>query len=414
LSQELQTKSKYYMAFDLNKMIASKVSDMTESATIKMAQKARDLAAKGVKVISLSLGEPDFDTPDHIKEAAMEGLRKGMTKYTPVSGTADLKAAIIDKMKRDSNLEYKPNQIVVSNGAKQSVFNICTAIIDQGDEVIIFGPYWVSYIEIVKFCGGTPVVVSAGIEADFKVSAAQVEAAITDKTRLVIFSSPCNPTGSVFTKEELYDIAQVLKNKDNILVVSDEIYEYINFQGGHTSIASVDGMYDITAVINGFSKGFSMTGWRLGFMCAPAWLATACDKVQGQVTSGAASFSQYAAAVGLRSDMKPTHDMAVAFKSRRDLVLNLLKEIPGIIVNNPMGAFYVFPDVSYYFGKSDGVNTINNADDFSEIMLAEAHVGLVSGGAFGADNCIRISYAASEEDLTTAIGNLKRVLANFK
>jgi aspartate aminotransferase len=412
LPKELQTK--YYMAFDLTKMVASKVSEMTESATIKMAQKARDLAAKGVKVISLSLGEPDFDTPDHIKEAAMDGLRKGMTKYTPVSGTADLKAAIIDKMKRDSGLDYSPNQIVVSNGAKQSVFNICTAVIDQGDEVIIFAPYWVSYIEIVKFCGGTPIIVSAGIEDDFKVTAAQVNAAITDKTRLVIFSSPCNPTGSVFTKEELFGIAQVLKTRDNIVIVSDEIYEYINFQGGHTSIASVEGMFDKTAVINGFSKGFSMTGWRLGFMCAPAWLAAACDKVQGQVTSGAASFSQHAAAVGLRSDMTPTHQMAAAFKIRRDLIIGLLKEIPGIIVNHPMGAFYVFPDVSYYFGKSDGQNTINNADDFSEIMLAEAHVGLVSGGAFGADNCIRISYAASEDDLKTAIGNLKRVLANFK
>ncbi len=402
------------MAFDLEKMVAHKVSEMTESATIKMAQKGRDLAAKGVKVISLSLGEPDFDTPDHIKEAAMDGLRKGMTKYTPVSGTAEIKSAIIEKMKRDSDLEYKPNQIVVSNGAKQSVFNICTAIIDKGDEVIIFAPYWVSYIEIVKFCGGTPVIVSAGIEDDFKVTADQVKAAITDKTRLVIFSSPCNPTGSVFTKEELSSIADVLKNTDNIVVVSDEIYEYINFQGGHVSIASEEGMQEITAVINGFSKGFSMTGWRLGFMCAPAWLASACDKVQGQVTSGAASFSQHAAAVGLRSDMKPTHDMAVAFLKRRDLVISLLKEIPGIIVNHPMGAFYVFPDVSYYFGKSDGTNTITNADDFSEIMLAEAHVGLVSGGAFGADNCIRISYAASEEDLTTACNSLKRVLANFK
>jgi aspartate aminotransferase len=402
------------MSFDLNIMVASKVSEMTESATIRMAQKGRDLAAKGVKVISLSLGEPDFDTPDHIKEAAIDGLKKGMTKYTPVSGTADIKAAIIEKMKTDSGLDYKPNQIVVSNGAKQSVFNICTAIIDQGDEVLIFGPYWVSYIEIVKFCGGVPVVVNAGIEDDFKVKATDVANAITDKTRLIIFSSPCNPTGSVFTMEELESIAAVVKKHDNLVVVSDEIYEYINFQGKHASIASIEGMQEMTAVINGFSKGFSMTGWRLGFMCAPAWLASACDKVQGQVTSGAASFSQHAAAVGLRSDMKPTHDMAIAFKTRRDLVLKLLKEIPGVITNNPQGAFYVFPDISYFFGKSDGANTINNADDFSEIMLAEAHVGLVSGGAFGAENCIRISYAASEQDLTTAMGNLKRVLANFK
>ncbi|MBK7790125.1 MAG: pyridoxal phosphate-dependent aminotransferase [Saprospiraceae bacterium] len=402
------------MAFDLKIMVADKIQEMTESATIRMAQKARELASKGVNVISLSLGEPDFDTPEHIKDAAIDGLHKGMTKYTPVSGTLELKNAIIRKMKRDSGLEYQGNQIVISNGAKQSIFNICTAVIDPGDEVIIFAPYWVSYFEIVKFCNGTPVIVSAGIEDEFKVSAAQVAAAITPKTRMIIFSSPCNPTGSVFTGDELAAIAEVIKAHDNIVVVSDEIYEYINFQSKHASIASVPGMQDITAVVNGFSKGFSMTGWRLGFMAGPAWLASACDKVQGQVTSGAASFSQHAAAVGLDSDMGPTMEMTRAFKKRRDLVIDQLKQIPGLIVNNPQGAFYVFPDVSYYFGKSDGTNTIQNADDFSEIMLAEAHVGLVSGSAFGADQCIRISYAASEEDLTEAIKRLKNCLSKFK
>ncbi len=402
------------MAFDLKIMVADKIQEMTESATIRMAQKARELASKGVNVISLSLGEPDFDTPEHIKDAAIDGLHKGMTKYTPVSGTLELKNAIIRKMKRDSGLEYQGNQIVISNGAKQSIFNICTAVIDPGDEVIIFAPYWVSYFEIVKFCNGTPVIVSAGIEDEFKVSAAQVAAAITPKTRMIIFSSPCNPTGSVFTDDELAAIAEVIKAHDNIVVVSDEIYEYINFQSKHASIASVPGMQDITAVVNGFSKGFSMTGWRLGFMAGPAWLASACDKVQGQVTSGAASFSQHAAAVGLDSDMGPTMEMTRAFKKRRDLVIDQLKQIPGLIVNNPQGAFYVFPDVSYYFGKSDGTNTIQNADDFSEIMLAEAHVGLVSGSAFGADQCIRISYAASEEDLTEAIKRLKNCLSKFK
>ena len=401
------------MAFDLKIMVADKIQEMTESATIRMAQKARELASKGVNVISLSLGEPDFDTPEHIKDAAIDGLHKGMTKYTPVSGTLELKNAIIRKMKRDSGLEYQGNQIVISNGAKQSIFNICTAVIDPGDEVIIFAPYWVSYFEIVKFCNGTPVIVSAGIEDEFKVSAAQVAAAITERTRMIIFSSPCNPTGSVFTGDELAAIAEVIKAHDNIVVVSDEIYEYINFHSKHASIASVPGMQDITAVVNGFSKGFSMTGWRLGFMAGPAWLASACDKVQGQVTSGAASFSQHAAAVGLDSDMGPTMEMTRAFKKRRDLVIDQLKQIPGLIVNNPQGAFYVFPDVSYYFGKSDGTNTIQNADDFSEIMLAEAHVGLVSGSAFGADQCIRISYAASEEDLTEAIKRLKNCLSKF-
>lgn len=402
------------MAFDLKIMVADKIQEMTESATIRMAQKARELASKGVNVISLSLGEPDFDTPEHIKDAAIDGLHKGMTKYTPVSGTLELKNAIIHKMKRDSGLDYQGNQIVISNGAKQSIFNICTAVIDPGDEVIIFAPYWVSYYEIVKFCHGTPVIVSAGIEDEFKVSAAQVAAAITERTRMIIFSSPCNPTGSVFTSDELAAIADVIKTHDNIVVVSDEIYEYINFQSKHASIASVPGMQEITAVVNGFSKGFSMTGWRLGFMAGPTWLASACDKVQGQVTSGAASFSQHAAAVGLDSDMSPTVEMTRAFQKRRDLVIDQLKQIPGLIVNNPQGAFYVFPDVSFYFGKSDGTNTIQNADDFSEIMLAEAHVGLVSGSAFGADQCIRISYAASEEDLTEAIKRLKNCLSKFK
>jgi aspartate aminotransferase len=402
------------MSLDLNVMVAKKIQEMTESATIKMAQKARELAAKGINVISLSLGEPDFDTPDHIKDAAIDGIRKGYTKYTPVAGRLDLRQAISAKLQRENNLEYTPTQIVVSNGAKQSIANICTAVLDPGDEVVIFAPYWVSYYEIVKFCDAVPVTVFADIDQDYKVTASQVEKAITPKTRLVIFSSPCNPTGSVFTKEELTAIADVIKKHDNIVVISDEIYEHINFGGEHASIAAVEGMKDITAVVNGFSKGFSMTGWRLGFMAAPQWLASACDKVQGQVTSGAASFSQYAAAVGLNSDMRPTYEMCEEFKKRRDLVISTLKEIPGLKVNNPQGAFYVFPDVSHYFGKSNGFATIKDADDFAELMLSEAHVGLVSGGAFGAPNCVRISYAASTEDLTEAITRLKNTLSTFK
>jgi aspartate aminotransferase len=401
------------MSLDLSIMVSEKIQAMTESATIKMAQKGRDLAAKGVKVISLSLGEPDFDTPEYIKEAATEGLKKGYTKYTPVPGLNELRKAIVSKFQRENNLIYTENQIVVSNGAKQSIANVCISVINPGDEVIIFAPFWVSYMEIVKFAGGIPVVISGGIDQDFKVTAEQVSDAITPKTKLIMFSSPCNPTGSLFTKDELEAIANVIKQHNNIVVLSDEIYEHINFLGEHTSIAQFEGMQDITAVVNGFSKGYSMTGWRLGYMAAPQWLSSACTKVQGQITSGATSFGQYAAAIALNGDQTNRIEMVKAFKKRRDLVLGLLSDIPGVKVNRPEGAFYVFPDISYYFGKTDGVNVINNADEFCEVMLAEAHVGAVSGSAFGDDNCFRISYAASEEDLTTAIASLKRVLGKF-
>ena len=399
---------------DQNMMISQKVQAMTESATLRMAKKGRELAAKGVKVISLSLGEPDFDTPQHIKDAATEGLAKGITKYTPVTGLPVLKKAIVDKLLRDNGVEYAENQIVVSNGAKQSIANICMALLNEGDEAIIFAPYWVSYVEIVKFAGGTPVVISAGIDKDFKVTPDQLEAAITDKTKLIIFSSPCNPSGSVFSKEELEGLAEVIKKHDNILVLSDEIYEHINFEGKHASISSIPGMKDITAVVNGFAKGYSMTGWRLGFMAGPAWLASACDKVQGQITSGASSFGQYAAAVALNSDHTPTYKMVEEFHKRRDLIIELFSQIPGVKVNRPTGAFYLFPDVSYYFGKSNGIHTIKDADDFCEVVLAEAHVACVSGAAFGDDNCIRISYAASEDELRQAVAQIHEFLKGFK
>jgi aspartate aminotransferase len=399
---------------DHNVMLSQKVQSMTESATLRMAKKGRELAAKGVKVISLSLGEPDFDTPQHIKDAATEGLAKGITKYTPVSGLPLLKKAIVDKLLRDNGVEYNDNQIVVSNGAKQSIANICMALLNEGDEAIIFAPYWVSYVEIVKFAGGTPVVISAGIEKDFKVTPDQLAGAITDKTKLIIYSSPCNPSGSVFSRDELEGLADVIKKHDNILVLSDEIYEHINFDSKHASISSIPGMKDITAVVNGFAKGYSMTGWRLGYMAAPAWLASACDKVQGQITSGASSFGQYAAAIALNSDHTPTHNMVVEFHKRRDLIIDLFSKIPGVKVNKPTGAFYLFPDVSYYFGKSNGTHTINNADDFCELVLSEAHVACVSGGAFGDDNCIRISYAASEEELTQAVRQINEFLAQFQ
>lgn len=402
------------MSIDPSKMIAAKVQAMEESATIRMAQKSRDLAAKGVNVISLSLGEPDFDTPEFIKEAAYSALKKGNTKYTPVPGTMDLRNAICEKFKSENNLEFKPSQIVVSNGAKQCIANICLATLNEGDEAIILGPYWVSYVEIVKFAGGNPVVVSAGIEEDFKVNAEKIKQAITLKTKLLIFSSPCNPTGSVFTHDELKAMADVIAENGQILVISDEIYEYINFTGNHVSIGAFDNMKDCTATINGFSKGFSMTGWRLGYMGGPQWLADACNKVQGQVTSGAASFSQEAAAVALRTEKTEALAMRDAFMRRRDLITSLLRDVPGFVVNYPQGAFYVFPDVSFYFGKSNGSITIENADDFAEAMLTEAHVGTVSGAAFGADQCIRISYAASDENITEAVRRIKACLQNFK
>lgn len=402
------------MSINPTLILSNKVQAMEESATIRMAQKARDLAAKGVNVISLSLGEPDFDTPTFIKDAAYDALKKGNTKYTPVPGSMDLRKAICQKFKSENKLDYTPGQIVVSNGAKQSIANICMSVLNEGDEAIIIAPYWVSYVEIVKFAGGNPVIVRAGIEDDFKVKADQVQAAITPKTKLLIFSSPCNPTGSVYHYEELEAIAKVVDAYDHILVISDEIYEYINFTGQHVSIGAFDNMLGKTATVNGFSKGFSMTGWRLGYMGGPQWLADACNKVQGQFTSGAASFSQEAATIALQSSRQETITMKEAFMKRRDLIIQKLKEIPGLIVNQPQGAFYVFPNVSAYFGSSNGNVTIQNADDFAEAMLTEAHVGTVSGAAFGDDQCVRLSYAASEDSLIEAVRRIKECLNHFK
>ncbi|MEZ5049022.1 MAG: pyridoxal phosphate-dependent aminotransferase [Saprospiraceae bacterium] len=391
-------------------LLSDRIKSMDESATIKMAQKARDLAQKGINVISLSLGEPDFDTPNFIKEAAKVALDEGFTKYTPVPGLLKLRQAISSKFKRDNNLNYEPTQIVVSNGAKQSIANVVLSLINPGDEVIIITPYWVSYAEIVKLTGGIPVYVGADISQDYKISATQLDEAISEKTKLIIFSSPCNPTGSVYEKEELEALAAVILNYDNLMVISDEIYEYINFTSSHFSIAEVPGMEERTATINGFSKGFSMTGWRLGYMGAPQWLASACSKVQGQFTSGANSFGQEAAITALDSPLTETYAMRDAFKERRDMLLKLLSDIPGFKVNKPMGAFYVFPDISAYFGKSFQGFEINNSDDFSEYILSHAHVGLVSGSAFGDDNCIRISYAASEPELREAVRRIKEAL----
>ncbi len=402
------------MAELVQTLLSQRIQLIEESATIKMAQMARDLAAQGHDVIDLSLGEPDFDTPVHIKEAAKKALDEGFTKYTPVPGTIELRKAIQAKFKRDNNLDFELNQIVVSNGAKQSIANICLSVLDRGDEVVILAPFWVSYAEIVKLTEATPVYVYAGIEDDYKSTAAQIEAAITDRTKLIIFSSPCNPTGSVYTYEELEEIANMLVRHEHVTIVSDEIYEYINFSGKHASIGAFPQVKDRTVTINGFSKGFAMTGWRLGYIGAPAWLASACSKIQGQFTSGAASFSQRAAAFALNSDMTPTWEMRDAFLRRRELVVDLMGKIPGIKVNQPQGAFYVFPDISAFFGKSDGTTTIHDADDFCEYLLHTAYVGTVSGGAFGAENCFRISYATSDEKLKIAIQRIADALGKLK
>jgi aspartate aminotransferase len=393
--------------------LSERILTMEESATLKMTRLARELAAEGHEVISLSIGEPDFDTPVHIKEAAKQALDEGFTKYTPVSGLTDLVSAIQTKFKRDNNLDFDANQIVVSNGAKQSIMNLCQALLNEGDEVIILAPYWVSYSEIVKMAGGVPVVLAAEIDTDFKVAPQAIEAAITDRTKAVLFSSPCNPTGSVYTEEELKAIAEVIGNHPEIVIISDEIYEYINFTGKHISIGAFDTVKDQTVTVNGFSKGFAMTGWRLGYMGAPLWLAQACSKVQGQVTSGATAFGQKAGAHALLSDMQPTHDMREAFLKRREIVRELLSDIPDFKVNNPQGAFYIFPDVSAYYGKSDGEVTVNNSDDFAEYILKTAHVAVVSGSAFGAPKCFRLSYAASEEQLREAIRRIKEAVSKL-
>jgi aspartate aminotransferase len=396
---------------DIMEYLSKRVTSMEESATIKMAQMARNLKAEGKDVISLSLGEPDFDTPDHIKEAAKKALDAGHTKYTPVPGVPELRKAISEKFRRDNQLDYSPEQIVVSNGAKQSIANISLALLDEGDEAIIFAPYWVSYYPIIKLSGATPVVLSAGVEQDYKVTASQLEHAINEKTRLVIFSSPCNPTGSVYHKEELAALVAVLEKNKHVFIVSDEIYEYINFTDTHISIGSFEAVKDRTITVNGFSKGFAMTGWRLGYMGAPLAIAKACTKLQGQFTSGANSFSQLAGAYALESDLGPSMKMKEAFLERRDMVLNLLRDIPGVKTNIPEGAFYIFPDMSAYFGKkSQDGQLIKDSDVLSEYLLRDALVALVSGSAFGAPECIRISYAASEEELREAVKRIKTSL----
>jgi aspartate aminotransferase len=395
-------------------LLSQRVVRMAESETLKMSQMARELKAKGHEVINLSIGEPDFDTPDAIKQVAKDALDAGFTKYTPVPGIPELREAISKKFKEENHLDYNASQIVVSNGAKQTLANIFLSLLDQDDEVIVLAPYWVSYSEIIKLAEGKTVLLKAGIESDFKVSAEDIEKAITPKTKALLFSSPCNPTGSVYLESELKAIAQVISKHPGIIIVADEIYEYINFTGNHISIGSFPEVKNQTVTVNGFSKGYAMTGWRLGYMGGPQWLSDACNKVQGQITSGANSFSQKAATFALQTKLPETELMKAAFLKRRDMVLQLLQEIPGVKVNLPLGAFYIFPDISAYFGKKSDKMEINNATDFCDYILQEAFVAVVSGAAFGADECFRISYAASDAELKEAVARMANVLAQLK
>lgn len=395
--------------------LSNRINAIEESATLAMAAKAREYKQKGIDVISLSLGEPDFRTPAHICEGAKKAIDDGkFFAYPPVNGYLDLREAIAAKYLKDQGIAYKPDQVVVSNGAKQSIANVMFALLNPGDEVIIFAPYWVSYDALVRLSEATPVIVKGGIENDFKVTAEQVQKAITPKTRAIIFSSPCNPTGSVFSKAELESIAKVVMSHPDLLIISDEIYEHINFTGEQVSIATFPGMMDRTVIVNGFAKGYAMTGWRVGYICAPKWVADAANKMQGQLTSANSSISQRAAYAALTGDLTPTQKMVEEYRARREIVYALLKEIPGVNANYPQGAFYFFPDVSSYFGKSDGNVTIKNADDLCLWLLDSAHVSLVPGGAFGDENCVRLSYAASEKDLREALSRIRKALETLK
>ncbi len=392
-------------------LLSDRINNLSTSQTLAMAALARELKAQGKDIISLSLGEPDFNTPDFIKDAAKKAIDENYSTYSPVDGYMELKEAICRKFKRDNNLDYKPANIVVSTGAKQSLYNVAQCMLNDGDEVILPAPFWVSYSEIIKMSGGIPVEVPTSIEDDFKMTATQLEAAITPKTKMIWYSSPCNPSGSVYSREEFTDLAKVLEKHPKIFIVADEIYEHINFSGTFCSIASIPGMFDRTITVNGVAKAFAMTGWRIGYIGAPEFIAKACTKMQGQVTSGANSIAQRATITAVDADPKVLKYMVDAFHSRRDLAVGLIREIPGLKINVPEGAFYVFPDVSSFFGKTLRGILIKNADDFSMYLLSEANVATVTGDAFGNPNCIRFSYATSEELLTEAMRRIKEVLS---
>ena len=394
--------------------LSSLLDRFAEPETLKMAKLGRELRAQGIDVIDLSLGEPDFDTPQHIKDAAVKAINDNWSHYTPVAGFLDLKEAVCAKLKRDNNLDYKPEQIVTSTGAKQSLANAILALVDEGDEVIIPTPYWVTYSELVKIARGKVVEVRTSPEAEFKISPAQLEAAITPKTKLFMFSSPCNPSGAVYTKSELTALAEVFKKHPDVFIISDEIYEYINFEGQHESIAQFDELKDRIVIINGLSKGFAMTGWRLGYTASNVTVAKAMEKLQGQITSGTCSITQKAAVTALTGDIAPSMEMTKEFTRRRQRVLELIKDIPGVTCFEPQGAFYIFPDVSSYYGKSDGTTTVQNSADFCMYVLNTAHVSSVMGDAFGEPNCVRFSFANSMENIERAWARVKDALSKLK
>lgn len=394
----------------MSEKLSNRINALSESETIAMARMSREYKARGIDVINLSLGEPDFGTPDFIREAAKRAIDEGYSKYTPVPGYQDLREVICEKFSRDNELNYSPEQIVVSTGAKQSIANVVLSIVNPGDEVVIPVPYWVSYREIVKMAEGVPVYVEAGVETDFKISPQQLEDAITNKTRLMIFSSPCNPTGTTYTREELEAFAAVLRKHPDVMVIADEIYELIVFERKNTSLGSLIGMTDRVITVNGLSKGFAMTGWRLGYIGAPKWVADACTKMQGQFTSGTCSITQRAAITALQADSEVIAPMCKAFRQRRDLVVDIFSKIDGLKCNVPQGAFYLFPDVSSYFGKSHGTDIIRSAADLSMYLLQEGHVATVGGEAFGAANNIRLSYATGEDELILAAERISKAL----
>jgi aspartate aminotransferase len=398
----------------MDHLLSNRVNNLAESATIAMSRKSRELSEQGIKVVNLSLGEPDFNTPDFVKNAGIDAINNNFSKYPPVPGYKDLREAISTKFKRDNNIDYTSEQIVVSTGAKQSIMNAVLALVNDGDEVLLPAPYWVSYYEMVRFAGGIPVVLPTTIEDGFKLQPEALKSAISPRTKLMIFSYPCNPSGASYTKPELEEIAKVIDEKGEFMIIADEIYEHINFFGEHTSLASLPGIYDKTITVNGVSKGFAMTGWRIGYIGAPDWVAAACTKIQGQFTSGASSIAQKAAKAAVLADPKEIEFMKTAFEKRRRLFKVGLDSLPGFKTNLPEGAFYMFPDVSELFGKKTDNFEINNADDLSMYFLTEAHVATVSGGAFGSPNNLRLSYATSEEELNEAISRMQKALAKLK
>ena len=398
----------------MSDQLSDRLSRLSPSATLAMSQKSSELQAQGIDVVNMSVGEPDFPTPAHIKAAAVKAIDENWTRYSPVPGYPDLKQAISKKLKTENGLDYAPSQILVSNGAKQSVCNTIMAIVNAGDEVIIPAPYWVSYPQMVLLAEGTPVFVEAKIEQDFKITPEQLEAAITPKTRAIILCSPCNPTGSVYSKEELEGLKDVLLKHERVIVIADEIYEHINYVGRHASIGEFQELKDRVVIINGVSKAYAMTGWRIGFIAAPEWIVKGCNKLQGQYTSGPCSISQKAAVAAYNGDQQCVEDMRQAFERRKNLIVKLTKEVPGLEVNNPEGAFYLFPKCSSFFGKTDGKRVIKNSTDFAMYLLEVGHVATVGGDAFGAPECFRMSYATSDENICEALRRIKEALAKLK